>query len=357
MNLKIAFLVLAVLVLGWGCGEDDNPADTGGTWTPADCTWADGSGGYYLRLNASSSASYRYYDLVGRQVVEVSDAAAAADNRWHLAFKRYAGKLNGGASGTLGVEGVDLADLGLADSTDFDAVTSVPPEAAGAWESDYLSLVFDGWYIYIPGQGVDLTRNLFLVKCSSGGYAKVVIDSIWDHFIPPDMGSVRLRYVWSATTDLSGAARTATVTVESGRALWSFARGDTVNADPTASTDWDLMFQAYDVRTNSGVSGPGTAAVLPMGGAPFESVGTVPAGAPFFTDSYASVFTGPVTDDGSQWYEYRQQNNVHELVSRRHVYIIKLPGDRHFKLQIQNYYLVVGGTPQSGWLTMRFKEL
>jgi hypothetical protein len=120
------------------------------------------------------------------------------------------------------------------------------------------------------------------------------------------------------------------------------------------STAWDIWFKDYDARINGGISGPGQAALLPYGPTPIESVTSAPVEAPFFTDHISSVFGSP-TVGGSEWYNYFQDQG-HLIASKHHVYILKFASGTHFKLQVTDYYLVVNGQAQSGWVTMRFKE-
>ena len=358
-RLYIVLLVGLVFILG--CSDAKSPTQP--AYTPTDSTWSDGSGGYYARLDATASGQYRYFDLDTRQVVSLSESAAATSSAWNLAFSRINGKLNGGAAGPLGVKGVDLATLGDADSTAFDSISSVPAIADDQWKEDVKNFVFSPWYDYDPVQHVLVpTRNLFVMKTATGKYAKVLVDSLINAGMPPNMGTIVLKYVYQpdGSTNLAEQAQYARLDGSDGSVFFSFATGGAVNvADPMNSTAWDIWFDAYDAKINASIHGPGTAAVYPMylENNVFDAVTQAPSGTGqggYFNDAIASIFGAP-TVSGSEWYDYNPV--VHEIVSKHHIYILKFPDATHYKLQIANYYLVVEGTPQSGWVTLRFKEL
>lgn len=363
--MKTTTLVAALLALALaaGCSKEDEGLTGPGVWTPADSTWSDGFGGYLVRLNATAAAKFRYYSLVTRQVVDITDAAAPTNRDWTIAWSRVNGKLNGGDAGPLNVKAVDLAHIGNPDSVNFDNITAVPTVADSLWEEDAVNLVFKPWYSYDPAQHQLVpSRNLFVMKTATGKYAKVVVDSLRNPAPPPNMGTIVLKYVYQAdgSINLSGETQYAAIVGTSGSVVFSFAAGGAVNvADPITSTAWDIWFDAYDAKTNGGISGPGNAAVYPMylENNDFTSVTQAPSGTGqggYFADNIESVFGAP-TVPGSEWYDYNPV--VHEVSSKHHVYLLKLPGGRHFKLQMQNYYLVVSGEVQSGWVQFRIKEL
>ena len=361
MKSKLYIVSLMLLALFIGCESDDDKGPTGpGEYTPTDSTWSDGSGGWFVRLDATSYERYRYYNLDAREVVDISDQQAGADDDWHIAFSRINGKLNGGASGPIGIVGVDLADIGHSDSINFDAVSSLPAIQAEQWEEDVVNLVFDGWYLYTgpPEHKVLPTHNLFVMVTAVGNYAKVKVDTIKNP-AREDPGTLTLKYVYQpdGSTDLSGQTQEVDLDASSGLAYWSFARGGSVEVlDPTTSLEWDLMFDGYEARINGGISGPGQASVYPMYLEinDFDAVVSAPQGGGYFADAIQSIFGAP-TVPGSEWYDYNPV--VHEIISKGHIYILKLPGDQYFKLAIVNYYYVIEGQPQSGWVTLRFKEL
>jgi len=353
--LRYIFVLLIGAALFAGCEKEIN--------NPVEAPYGQATEGVTDTLDATAYDHYLYFNLVTRQVVDISDAEATTSSDWHIAFERVNGKLNGGASGPLAVKAIDLADIGHPDSVSFDRVDAVPTVADDQWEQDQINLVFSPWYSYDPVQHV-LTPNhyLFVMKTADGKYAKAVVDSLIDPSMPPNMGTIVLKYVYQPDggANLSGAAQYARLDGSSGSVFFSFAAGGAVTvADPATSTAWDIWFDAYDAKTNGGISGPGMAAVYPMfqESNDFDALTTAPTGTgggAYFSDNIQSVFGAP-TVDGSQWYNYIQTS--HEVVSKKHIYILSLPNNVHFALMIENYYQVVDGVPVGGWVTIRSKEL
>ena len=137
-----------------------------------------------------------------------------------------------------------------------------------------------------------------------------------------------------------------------GSAYFSFATGGAVVVnDPMNSTAWDFKVDGWDIKLNSAIHGPGQAAVSP-GGTDFDAVTDAPnAPQAYMTDGLTSIF-GTATEH--PWFRYSDQ---HELITKNHVYLLKFPDNRIFKLQIENYYKIVSGSPQSGWVQFRFREI
>jgi hypothetical protein len=345
------FLIFALLIgLVVGCADDDNPV------TPeednTDGTWSDDNGGWFAKIDATTD--WVYYNLVDRELVTVTDPAS--DNNWHLSFNRINGKINGGSSGGLGMKGADLADLANADSTNFDTITTLPAIDADQWEEDEVQLRFNDWYSYNPQtHALSPSDKLFMMMTTDGGYAKVIVDSMNGAGAPPNMGMMTIKYVYNPDgTDLSGETQYAVIDGTDGIAYFSFADGEVDIADPTTSSDWDIMFSAYEAKTNSGISGPGEAAVwLGEIDQTFDELVTAEAGGGYFSDTILSIF-GSEGVAGSTWYNYDGQ--LHEIVSKDHVYILDVDGT-YFKIAITNYYNVIEGSPVSGWITLHYKEL
>lgn len=363
-----AMAVLAILISG-GCEKEEEKSPTGPTpYTPADSVWEDGEGGWYARLNAAGS-SYRYFNLVDREVVSITDPEALTNSQWHLAFKGVNGKLNGGISGPLGVKGVDLATIGHPDSVNYERVTSLPAVDSLQWKFDQVDYAVNNWWSYdFISHTLRPTRNLYVLITATGKYAKMVVDSI-KGARQTDF-TIKFVYQPDGTRNLSGPPQYAEISAASGVVYFSFAQGSAVNIpDPAASTEWDFAIDITRARTegylfklNGSIHGPGSAAAYPMyqENNDFDAVTEAPAtaiGQGYFQDGYGSIFGFP-TRSGSGWYNYNPV--VHEIVSKRHVYLLSIPvsgGTAYFKLQIVNYYLVVAGVPQSRWVTFRFGRL
>ncbi len=351
---KILFLLpILMMVLVIGCSDDDSPTGNGGDYTPADSFWTDGNTNY-ARLDATNYDNYKHFNLVNSETV-------AADGEWHVAFKRELGKLNGGSSGNLGVVGVDLAGIGHADSTAFDNVTAVTI-ADDLYQADTYKYRFEGWQYYTgdPLHEIRATHKPFLLMTADGNHAKVVIDSIYGYAQPPNMGTIGLSYVYNPDgEDLTGATMTVEIDGSSGSVYFSFATGGAVDiTDPATSTDWDLHFNNFDVKVNGGAGGPGGAGVYLGDDLPdnFDDILNGETNG-YFADAMLSVF-GPedVEMNRIQWYNYTG-SPAHELLTKNHVYIIKLPNGNLFKLAIENYYAVIDEMATPAWYTIKYAEL
>jgi hypothetical protein len=109
------------------------------------------------------------------------------------------------------------------------------------------------------------------------------------------------------------------------------------------SLDWDIALRRYVIRINSGVSGPGN--VTAARTAPrtdFDSLAKVPDALEYRTEEYfgdtcefvsdGSGIGSPATALASFW-------SYSACVAMTHnVYVLALPGSRHVKLEVLNYY-------------------
>jgi len=355
--LAVITLLAALLI---GCSDDKGDSSPTGPTnnTPTDSTWSDGAGGWYATLDATSYTNFRYLSLTDHSVKTVADAQT--DHSWDIGFRRSEGKTNGGSSGSAGVLSVDLAAIGNADSTSFTGLTTVPAVNASDWRADTLKLRFDGWYDYnMTTHQLTPSRKLYLMTTADSGYAKLVIDSLNDPG-QTNAGHLVIKFVYSSDTDLSGAAKYATVDATGGSAFFSLKQGAQVNiSHPDTSKGWDLWIGAdgdpYRIRINGGASGMGTCALY-LGTDltnDFDQLTTAePMG--YFSDVNLSVF-GAEGFDSMTWYSYN--GLTHELQTKGRVYLVKLADGSVFKLGVTNYYRVISGTPKSGWITVRFKKM
>lgn len=300
------------------------------------------------QIDATSYTDFTRFNL---ETGEVVDGGTAAADDWHIAFRRYEVKLNGGASGELGVRACDLAELGHEHGMDFEQMNEMPTLSDEDWTTDSESLVFTGWYDYDPEtHEVSPNGRVFAVRDAAGaGYAKAVVEDLTDAGMGA-LASVTLKYVYDPEgTDLSGAVDT--VTVEDGdgdnNLYFSFADG-AVGPDAI----WDLWFEGFDARINGGVSGDGDAGVYPAYDDPdydeFPEFTSAPPdmGGSYQQDSMHSALT--------DWYDYNGQ--THEVTSMGHVYLIDT-GTTVFKFEITNYYKVIEGSPVGGWISLRYQEM
>ena len=128
---------------------------------------------------------------------------------------------------------------------------------------------------------------------------------------------------------------------------FSFSKGDTVKitGNPLESAGWDLAFQQYYIKTNSGKSGKGIGGAfntLKTGTIEFDSLKIVPDSASLVIDDSTTFYVaGGSTIDLSvnsilkNWYNY--DNVTHILTSKKYVYIVKTADGKFVKLMIDNY--------------------
>lgn len=110
-----------------------------------------------------------------------------------------------------------------------------------------------------------------------------------------------------------------------------------------ASTDWDIAFRRFNIRVNSGVSGPSCIAVAQTpAGTTFDSVKAVDSTWEFRTENYftesCEVISGeatlgsPETLLGGFW-TYQAC-----LAMTGDVFVVRLADGRHVKLEVTHYY-------------------
>ncbi len=113
--------------------------------------------------------------------------------------------------------------------------------------------------------------------------------------------------------------------------------------DAQDSTAWDIVFDGWDIYTNSGPSGPGQAAAFGPNDASDFLSGQDPS-VPFMREDTSG---GAFTD----WYYY--DDETHSLWSRLHTYGIR-DGEELFKIQILSYYGEQRGAPVSALYSLRY---
>lgn len=128
---------------------------------------------------------------------------------------------------------------------------------------------------------------------------------------------------------------------------FSFAKGDTIQVSNTdTSTAWDLSFQRFAIKTNSGASGNGSGGAYNSGKTGtngFESLITVPELAVFTVDSATTLYGEQGSPENlnvntllSNWYNY--DTVYHKLPSKNLIYIIRTATNKYAKLLIDSYY-------------------
>ena len=150
-----------------------------------------------------------------------------------------------------------------------------------------------------------------------------------------------------------------------GSTVWkyfSFEKNDTITVpDPANSADWDLAFQRYRIKTNSGVSGNG------LGGAAnsylkgqngFDALRIVPDTASFEVDKsiliavqqgYATYLINP---EIYTWFKIELAPQGTQIIPSDYVYIVKSGKGKYAKVWFKSYY---SATNASGHVIVQYK--
>jgi hypothetical protein len=143
---------------------------------------------------------------------------------------------------------------------------------------------------------------------------------------------------------------------------FSFEKNDTiVVADPATSTEWDLAFQRYRIRTNSGKSGNGMGAAanyFRKGQTGFDELKVVPDTSTFVVDSeiqiavqqgYATYIVNPVL---YTWFAIELATQGTQIVPSDYIYIVKTATGKYAKAWFKSYY---SATNVSGFVSFQYK--
>ncbi len=143
---------------------------------------------------------------------------------------------------------------------------------------------------------------------------------------------------------------------------FSFASNDTITvADPLTSTDWDLAFQRYRIKTNGGKSGSGfgsAANSYGKGQTGFDALKLVSDTATFVADDsiqiavqqgYATYVVNPKL---YTWFTLEMAPAGTQIVPTDYIYIVKTGKGKYAKVWIKSYY---SATNVSGYVTIQYK--
>ncbi len=127
------------------------------------------------------------------------------------------------------------------------------------------------------------------------------------------------------------------------------------------SLDWDIAFNRYNVRTNSGTSGCGQGGAYDTGYTDMSAVATVPADAVYTVDTMGEI-TASFTGSGVTYLESSLNSVLAEAVSfagppptytfSYQVFIVKTADGQPVKLQLQSFYNDEG---TSGYMTFAYE--
>lgn len=130
---------------------------------------------------------------------------------------------------------------------------------------------------------------------------------------------------------------------------------ETTPENPEDSNQWDLGFQRFKIKSNSGISGAGNVRIAMVSDTAFEDLIEAPASG-YLSDAADSddededpdyPFLAP-----NAWYEYN--DDTHILTPTNHIYVVQSISGTYFKIQFIDYYDEAGtsGYPKFIWDTL-----
>jgi hypothetical protein len=150
-----------------------------------------------------------------------------------------------------------------------------------------------------------------------------------------------------------------------GSATWkyfSFTKNDTVSiADPLNSSEWDIAFQRYRIKTNSGKSGSGKGGVANSylkGQEGFDVLKIVPDTATFSIDESISIAvqqgyaTYIVNPEIYSWFKIELAPQGTQIVPTDFIYIVRTSDGKYAKVWLKSYY---SSANVSGHVTFQYK--
>lgn len=116
--------------------------------------------------------------------------------------------------------------------------------------------------------------------------------------------------------------------------FFSFKEGKMIPREDSATTKWDIAFQATTIITNSGVRGPGRGGAIVLRNTDFAALKEAPA------DGYEieqETKTAIPTGSGNGWYNYDPQAMIIRPIPGV-VLVIRTADGKYAKMRILNYY-------------------
>ncbi|HMS01628.1 MAG TPA: HmuY family protein [Gemmatimonadaceae bacterium] len=309
-----------------------------------------------------ASASTAYVRL-GDTVRAVTPASPATSTEWDLSLFATTVALNSGAGGPGDVQGyclcgnenVSNAEIQTLTAANqraaFDAVTAAQIPADNQFSNESLIPRISGWF---TGTGASAAANpartFVLLRTRVLPiplYGKFRVTSL-SGATATSPGTVTIEYTMQATgAGPLPAARTATITVGSAPVYFDLVNGTTVSAGDT----WDIRFEGFLIRANSGASGGAGILVAPPVDADFATLDLTTLRATPNRDFGQDALGGPF--GARPWYKYNVTGTDQQIWPNFNVYLVK-KGSQVFKGQLTGYYDAQG---QSRRITVRSARL
>lgn len=313
-----------------------------------------------ITLDASSPVDFAYLSLA--EGVQRTPADPENSTEWHVAFRRFTVRLNGGVAGPGSVAGYNLGNNAGAASEGVVALT--PEDGRAAFEAvteadipPLSSFVEDGvapdpgssWFRFDPQTRTLVAdpRRAWKVQESSGrGHALFRVVAL--RMEGPRPLGLDIEFRRQDPGGTLGAAGLESVDLTRGPAYVGFGGAERPQA---ASCDWDIgITPEFAVLVNGGC-GAGT---FPLDVAEDFATATRADDAPEYADFLAVIsgaFPAGVSDaDGVFWYGIQDANRMWPTYN---VFLIAVDQEV-YKVQIYDYYNATGA---SGFPSVRFLRL
>lgn len=297
-------------------------------------------------VDATSESNWAFLDLEAAAIVTVDDPATSL--AWDMGFRRYKVMLNGGASGSGGMEVVPLPGVDYNDPIELptEGWITDQPDADGDGDLEY---AFDSWFDYDSAtHGVTAADVVFVVRTVEESYYKLQFLSYYDD--AGSSGYIHLHWgplddTWvpdTGDTGDTGEPTGPTCTSDTSRSTTTEAGGVYTT---TASTGGEADHVCYDLGTATQVEADWDLAMQQWTFLTPMEVAALPA--EDFDALTAAPDTGYVTDDGTgsafaDWYQYNPA--TFQLEPADVVFVGHVPGGAYYKIQFLGYY--EGGDPE-----------
>jgi hypothetical protein len=143
---------------------------------------------------------------------------------------------------------------------------------------------------------------------------------------------------------------------------FSFAKNDTITvSDPLTSSEWDLAFQRYRIKTNGGLSGSGSGSAAnsyQKGQTGFDALKIIPDTATFSNDGSVNVAvqqgytTYIVNPELYTWFSIELAALGTQIVPSDYIFFVKTANGKYAKVWFKSYYSAAN---VSGYVTFQYK--
>jgi hypothetical protein len=344
-----SILLTTALLLATGCAKSLDPGDKDDTGSASELSAGEAV------INATSQTDWVYLDL--ESATMVTPATPEDSTEWDLAFRRYKVALNGGVSGTGGMEAVPMP--GVDYNTDLEAPSegwiTDEPDADGDGDMEY---ALDSWFLYESSTHyVSPADTIFVLRTVEGALLKFEFLAYYDDagtpaYVHVHWGPLADEYV-EDTGDTSGDETSCTT--DSSRLTTTEADGVYTTQAYTGDEEEIICF---DFESNALVTEgwdmtmvkwtwPTNAEVAELEGEDFDALTVAPA------DGYVSdpELEG---DCFEGWYDWDSTEGI--VVPFDKVYVVHTTDDTYYKLQVLTYY-PDGDHDQDHWPTWRWAPI